>query len=86
MVISPARDASVVVLSGLATPDDTHAYQLWLIDDGRPASAGVFAAGQAGGARYISRLAGADHLGLTLEPAGGSTRASESTVATMPLR
>jgi anti-sigma factor RsiW len=86
MVLSPARDAAVVVLSGLTTPDRAHAYQLWLIDDGRPASAGVLEAGQAGGARYINRVGGADLLGLTLEPAGGSTRPSESTLATMPLR
>jgi anti-sigma factor RsiW len=86
MVLSPARDAAVVVLSGLTTPDRAHAYQLWLIDDGRPASAGVLAAGQPGGARYINQVGGAEQLGLTLEPAGGSTRPSESTLATMPLR
>ncbi|HEY6594842.1 MAG TPA: anti-sigma factor [Asanoa sp.] len=71
MVLSPARDAAVVVLSGLTTPDRAHAYQLWLIRGGRPASAGVLTAGHAGGARYIDRVRGADLLGLTLEPAGG---------------
>jgi anti-sigma-K factor RskA len=86
MVLSPARDAAVVVLSGLTTPDRAHAYQLWLIRGGRPASAGVLTAGHGGGARYIDRVRGADLLGLTLEPAGGSTRPSEPILATMPLR
>lgn len=86
MVLSPARDAAVVVLSGLTTPDRAHAYQLWLIRDGRPTSAGVLTAGNAAGARYIDQVSGADLLGLTLEPAGGSTLPSEPILARMPLR
>jgi anti-sigma-K factor RskA len=86
MVLSPARDAAVVVLSGLSTPDRGHGYQLWLIDDGRATSAGVLTAGQAGGARFVTDVGGADLLGLTLEPAGGSTRPSEPILAKVPLR
>lgn len=85
IVLSPARDAAVVVTAGLTTPDRAHAYQLWLIDDGRATSAGVLAAGQAGGARYVTAVGAADQVGLTLEPAGGSTRPSLPILATLQL-
>jgi anti-sigma factor RsiW len=85
-VQSPSLDAAVVFLSGLTTPDRAHAYQLWLIEDNRATSAGVLAAGQAGGARYVGQVGAADQLGLTLEPAGGSTSPSAPILATMPLR
>jgi anti-sigma factor RsiW len=86
MVLSPARDAAVVVLAGLTAPDSAHAYQLWLIDGGGATSAGVLRAGQADGARYLTGVRGADQFGVTLEPAGGSARPSAPSLATLPLR
>lgn len=85
MVISPSRDAGVVMLNGLSTPDSAHAYQLWFIAGGRATSAGVLAAGKGSGAHLVDGVSRARDLGVTLEPAGGSRQPSMEPLVTVPL-
>jgi anti-sigma-K factor RskA len=72
-IVSAHLDAAVVLLATLAAPDRAHAYQLWLIEGGRATSAGVLPAGRNGGTRYVSGIGSAEQLGVTVEPAGGSS-------------
>ena len=74
VVYTPSGDA-VFSAAGLSGVSDTETYQLWLIGDDGPVSAGVFQPDADGGALVL--LAGEVRpglvLGLTIEPAGGST-------------
>jgi anti-sigma-K factor RskA len=85
-IVSLHQDAAVVLLATLAAPDRAHAYQLWFIEGSQATSAGVLPAGRNDGASYVSGIGGAQQLGVTLEPAGGSTRPSPPIIATVPLR
>ncbi|GHJ47208.1 hypothetical protein Cs7R123_45500 [Catellatospora sp. TT07R-123] len=71
MVAAPSQDSAVIMLAA-PPPGAGRAYQLWLIQDGTPHSAGVLASGQGTATHLVSGLGAADALGLTVEPAGGS--------------
>jgi anti-sigma-K factor RskA len=72
VVMSPSRDAAVVTLAQAQTFDSDHAYQLWALRGGKPASAGVMPAGKGDALLYVTGLSGAQTMALTVEPAGGS--------------
>jgi anti-sigma-K factor RskA len=82
---SPRLNDGVVLLEGLAAPPPGMAYQLWLIDDDGPTSAGVLAEGQNSGAAVLESIGGAETLGVTLEPAGGSPQPTGDVLAGVPL-
>lgn len=84
-VTSASLDAGVVVLADAVLPDADSAYQLWLIDDGGPVSAGVLPAGAAGDTVLVEEVGDAQMVGLTLEPAGGSTAPTDPVLATVPV-
>lgn len=82
---SRSRGQAVVTASDLAGIPDDRAYQLWLIKDGTPTSVGLLASGAADGVRLIEDVTGAQTLGVTNEPAGGSPAPTLPLVATVPL-
>jgi anti-sigma-K factor RskA len=65
----------------MPAPPTGKAYQLWLIHGTAPTSAGVMAAGANSGTALLPAINGADALGVTLEPAGGSLTPTLPTVA-----
>lgn len=68
-------DGSVFVASGLDEAPDERAYQLWLLEDGTPVSAGVFDMDEGVGILETSHtLEGYDAAAVTIEPASGSTQ------------
>ena len=69
----------------LPAPPSGHAYQLWLIKDSSPAPSVVMAAGARSGTAYLGALGGAQQVGVTLEPAAGSSRPTLPTVAEVSL-
>ncbi len=77
VVISRDGEYGVLVVDGLPRLDDAQQYQLWLIKDGQRTSGGVFSVNRAGyGWLYIKSpdpLASYQSVGITIEPAGGST-------------
>lgn len=83
LVVSAQRDAAVVVLAGAAPPEPDQTYQLWLIDGTDPTPAGMVAA--ATGTLLVEPVRGAQLLGLTVEPAGGSQVPTEPILATVPV-
>jgi anti-sigma-K factor RskA len=85
VAVSAARDDGVALLTGLPEPPAGQVYQLWLIDAGRATSAGVLAVGQRDGTTLLERVGGADTLGVTVEPPGGSTTPTLPVVAGVTL-
>ncbi|MBV1854490.1 anti-sigma factor [Catellatospora tritici] len=85
VVASPTRDAAVVLLAGAHDPGAGHAYQFWLMRDGKPRSAGWLAAGQTQATQLVEGVRGADLLGVTVEPAGGSDSPTLPIIAQVPM-
>jgi anti-sigma-K factor RskA len=76
IVISLDGEHGTLVVDGLPPLDESHQYQLWLIDDGQRQSGGVFSVDEEGyGALWVSSpepLSDYSAVGITIEPAGGS--------------
>jgi anti-sigma factor RsiW len=69
----PTDDGGVFVVHGLDDAPSDHTYQVWLIDDGQPTSAGTFdPASGVGGLQTDHSLDGVDGVAVTVEPEGGS--------------
>lgn len=73
LVYSESSQGAVVVASGLATPPDGRAYELWKVRDGQAVSAGLFTP-QDGAVRspVDADLSAGDTVAVTVEPQGGS--------------
>lgn len=84
-VVSVQLSQGVVTLRGLPSGGKTHSYQLWLIRDGRPESAGVFPPGIGDGTHVIDGVRGAAAVGLTREPPGGSATPTLPILAALSL-
>jgi anti-sigma-K factor RskA len=85
VAVSKRLNDGFAVMSDLPAPPPGKAYQLWLIRGTEPTSAGVMNAGQTSGRAELTNVDGADLLGVTVEPAGGSARPSTPTVAGVSL-
>ena len=75
VVVSPAQQQAVFVASDLAAVGAGRTYQLWWIDaSGAARSAGLVAPSSDGSVATVlaGAPAGAAHVGVTVEPAGGS--------------
>ncbi|HWC13803.1 MAG TPA: anti-sigma factor [Actinomycetota bacterium] len=75
--VIPVGDGSVLAATGLRAAPDGHDYQLWLIEDGEPRSAGVFDV-EDGIAIVETDLALKDYdtAAVTIEPDGGLDKPS----------
>jgi anti-sigma-K factor RskA len=71
--MAPTRDGGVFAVAGLPNAPEEHIYQLWLIEDGEPESAGTFDV-RDGISIIETDLSpeGADAVAVTLEPGEGS--------------
>jgi len=85
VVSSHSLNEAVAVLARLRSPGADHTYQLWVIGHGTPRSAGVLAAGSTGATELISGVRGAQLIGVTREPAGGSRTPTQPLVAQLSL-
>jgi anti-sigma-K factor RskA len=77
LIVSPSHNAAVAVLNGLASPDDAHAYQLWMISGSGPTDVGLLNPGEGSGQVYIPDLFGASTFGLSREDKAGSPRPTD---------
>ncbi|GAA1736671.1 anti-sigma factor [Luedemannella helvata] len=83
---SRSREAAVVVMSDLPVPPDGRVYQLWLMrGQAEAVSAAVMEPGQRAGMALVPELGDADQVGVTVEPAGGSTGPTSPALVTIPL-
>ncbi|MGY6501594.1 MAG: anti-sigma factor [Acidimicrobiales bacterium] len=74
VVWSPESAGAVVIGDDLPAPPEDQVYELWVLADDGPRSAGQFVPSSAGSVRSRLALPGepADGWGITLEPTGGS--------------
>jgi anti-sigma-K factor RskA len=79
-VVSPSRNAGLVVLDGLAPPGSGKTYQLWLVRSGGPQNARVLEPGQRAGTVTIGQVSDATAFAVSLEQAGGSRTGKPTTV------
>ena len=80
-----AQDVAVFRTDGLPELPSDQAYQLWLISDDGPTSAGVL--GRDGSLeKVVEDVGDADALGLTVEPSGGSDQPTGDLVLQLPLQ
>lgn len=71
--VVPTSNGSMFVAAGMHKPPNAHTYQLWLIKNGTPVSAGTFSVKDDFAVLESSRsLDGVDGAAITIEPAGGS--------------
>jgi anti-sigma-K factor RskA len=76
LIANPTGASAVLVVSGLQRLAPGRSYQLWLVSDGTPVSAGVFNVDENGEA-VIEVIASAppasyEAMGVSIEPEGGS--------------
>ncbi|MDX8146081.1 anti-sigma factor [Lentzea sp. BCCO 10_0061] len=82
-VISASRDEALFLARDLPEPGQGKAYQLWLIGEDGPRSAGVLKSLTSPLA--VSGLTGAQRVALTVEPQGGSPKPTTDPVMAMAL-
>jgi Anti-sigma-K factor rskA len=87
VVVSAARRDLTVAVAGLRPLPDGEVYQLWLIGPPRTRSAGLLPAAVAGrsGPVLATGLAPGDKLGMTIEPAGGTSQPTTTPLMVLPL-
>lgn len=86
VVASGARGEAVFVSSGLASAPDEHTYELWLIDDTGATSAGLFDPVDGRATELLAGdIAGTAAIGVTVEPAGGSSEPTTDPVMVFEL-
>ncbi|WP_091290831.1 anti-sigma factor [Amycolatopsis xylanica] len=71
VVMSPSLDKMMFMATKLPSPGDRD-YQVWLIQDGVPRSAGVLPKAEGGQLVLATGVTGTTQVAVTLEPAGGS--------------
>jgi anti-sigma-K factor RskA len=86
VVMSPTRGEAALVTQGLAPAPAGHVYQVWFIPStGAPVSAGFLGDSASSATLLNGNPATAAAIGVTLEPAGGSTAPTTTPVIAIPL-
>jgi anti-sigma-K factor RskA len=87
VLVSRSHDEAAITVNGLAQPPSGKAYQLWMISPAGIRSVGLVPLSADGTASVLAHgLGDAQTIGLTLEPAAGSTLPTTTPVMllTMP--
>ncbi|MFY9864848.1 MAG: anti-sigma factor [Trebonia sp.] len=81
-VVSARDHEAVVTAAGMPAPPASRVYQLWLISVSGARSAGLMPASSTGSTSPVltADIQPGDHLGITIEPAGGSARPTTTPV------
>lgn len=87
VLYSRERDAAVLFLSSVNPPAADTVYQMWLLDDRKPRSAGVLGAAAVGPSTtdVVRDLGAANTLAFTVEPGSGSVQPTGEIFAQLPL-
>ncbi len=87
VTVSTSKDAIVVKMNNVPPPPSGKVYQMWLVpkDGSAPVSQGLMDAEALSKPAIVKGISSASTLGITVEPAGGSTSPTMPAVATAPL-
>jgi anti-sigma-K factor RskA len=80
VVTSTALREAVVSASGMASLPSSRVYQVWVLS-----SSGARSAGLMHGSSLLAAIRPGDRIGITVEPAGGTTRPTTTPVAVLPV-
>ena len=88
VIVSPSERELIVTTAGLRSLPASKVYQAWLINPRRTRPAGLLPAPSGGRTRPLlaTGLLPGDELGLTVEPAGGTTKPTTTPILVIPLR
>jgi anti-sigma factor RsiW len=81
VVTSAALREAVVTTTGLASPPAGRIYQVWVMSPSSARSAGLLARA---GTLLASAVRPGDRIGITVEPAGGTSRPTTTPVVVLP--
>jgi len=85
VVVSQERQAGVFVASGLQRVPSSRTYQPWALGGGQARSAGLLGTGGKATRLLDGDLGGADAVGVTVEPRGGSAQPTSDPVLLVDL-
>ncbi|MET9634319.1 anti-sigma factor [Lentzea sp. NPDC006480] len=85
VVHAPGHHKIVFLAGGLPALPSDRSYQLWIVTDDGPRSAGVLPTGDKPPPVVVEALAGTEKLALTVEPSGGSQGPTTVPVVVLPL-
>ncbi|WP_447924444.1 anti-sigma factor [Georgenia muralis] len=77
-------DGAIFTVRDLPNLDGDQDYQLWVIDDGAPVSAGIVRARDGLASTEVAQVPDGAVLAMTVEPAGGSAQPTTAPVVAMP--
>ncbi len=88
VVYSLRRHSLIVTLAQLPSPPAGKVYELWLLGPHQVRPAGLLPAGNRSRSApvLVPGLISGDQLGLTVEPAGGTSRPTTTPILVLPLR
>jgi anti-sigma-K factor RskA len=76
LIVDPASQSAVLIISDLPPLEPGKTYQVWLIDGGAPVSAGLLSVDENGQGVFIisseDAIGSFNSLGISIEPEGGS--------------
>ena len=81
VVASAALREAVVTATGMVSPSAGRVYQVWVMSPSRARSAGLMAGA---GTLLASAVGPGDRIGITVEPAGGTSKPTTTPVAVLP--
>ena len=86
-VVAPARGKLVCLTKGLPALPSSRVYQVWLIGPTGTRSAGLLTLPSSGALAPLvaAGVRGGDRVGITVEPAGGTTRPTTRPIVLTPL-
>jgi anti-sigma-K factor RskA len=87
VMFSRDRNAGVLVMNNVPPPSPGTVYQMWLINDGVPSSAGTMGttAVTPSTTATLANLGGSTYLAFTVEPGNGSPQPTSEILAKLPL-
>lgn len=85
VVVSRERGEIVFTAAGMPALHGAQVYQLWFMGGGLPRSAGLLGSADPGRPVLAAGLGGANQVGVTVEPAGGSPEPTTAPVMVVPL-
>ena len=86
VVVSAGQQAAVVSAAGLRSLPSAQTYQLWVMGpDGSARSAGLLSRTGRAGPVLASGVVPGDRIGITVEPAGGTSSPTTTPVLAVPV-
>jgi anti-sigma-K factor RskA len=80
VAMAPSLGTGIVLAEDLEAPPDDRAYQLWVLEDGQPRSAGMVH-GRSGAVGRLTGVTSAEGIAISIEPPSGSQAPTGPVVA-----